>query len=273
MKRYPKIRFCGFWLSCYLRANSMWNTITAPRSRPPVNVPSELLDDFTINSKVPILKWYLNDTKSRPLKWTTRSWWWNEDNVKNKRQRYYGATDTFLYEVLEKFDIRGKEVVVVGSEMPWYECICSYYGASVTTIEYRTVDCQIPSLTVMTPDEFARNPRKFDVAVSISAIEHDGLGRYGDPIDPTGDLKAMQQIRGLLKPDGWLILAVPVGSDLLVWNSHRTYGRIRLPLLMEGWEVLDSSGFSEDLLDAELGEWDPQPVFVLRPDEKTGTSI
>ena len=255
----------GCAVSCYLRGRSAWNTMIAPQRRPPVNIPRDLVDDFTINGQVPVLRCYLNDTKSKPLKWTTRSRWWDYGKVKNRRQGYYRQTEVFLYEAIEKFAIRGKEVVVVGSEMPWYECICSYYGASVTTIEYRTVDCQIPGLTVTTPDEFARHPRKFDVAVSISSVEHDGLGRYGDPIDPTGDLKAMQKIKELLKPDGWLILGVPVGSDALVWNAHRIYGRTRFPLLTEGWELLDSFGFDQDSFDAELGRWETQPVFVLRP--------
>jgi hypothetical protein len=67
-----------------------------------------------------------------------------------------------------------------------------------------------------------------------------------------------------LKPGGLLFLSVPVGFDALAWNAHRIYGRKRFPLLTEGWEVLDSFGFTEDRFDAKLGEWDPQPVFVLR---------
>jgi hypothetical protein len=230
-----------------------------------MSIPTALVDEFTFNGQVPVLRRYLNDTRSKPLKWTIRSPWWDFGKVRDKCERYYHATDSFLYEAIEKFHIRDKKVVVLGSEVPWYECICSYYGASVTTIEYRTVDCQIPGLTVMTPDEYARNPKAFDVAVSISSIEHDGLGRYGDPIDPAGDLKAMQKIKELLTPDGYLILAVPVGRDALVWNAHRIYGRIRFPLLREGWELLDSFGFGPDSFDTKLGQCDRQPVFVLRP--------
>lgn len=53
----------------------------------------------------------------------------------------------------------------------------------------------------------------------------DGLGRYGDPIDPNGDLLALQQIQCLLKPEGFLFLGIPIGQDLvlhyLIYNpSH-----------------------------------------------------
>jgi len=198
--------------------------------------------------------------------WTTRSRQWNYEHVRAEKQRYYGKTDAHLYAALKKHSIRDKELVILGSESPWYECICSYYGARVTTIEYRQVDCQIPELTVLTPEEFAENPRRFDVAVSISSVEHDGLGRYGDPIDPNGDLRAMEELKTLLRPNGLLIMAVPLGRDALVWNSHRIYGRLRFPLLTDGWEIVDSFGFYDELFDGELGRWDIQPVWILKPE-------
>lgn len=79
--------------------------------------------------------------------------------------------------------------------------------------------------------------------VSISNFEHDGLGRYGDPIDPNGDLRAMREMQTLVKPDGFLILGVPVARDAVVWNAHRLYGRLRLPLLLQGWTVDAFVGF------------------------------
>lgn len=51
-------------------------------------------------------------------------------------------------------------------------------------------------------DEFEVNPRLFDAVVSISSYEHDGLGRYGDPINPDGDLIAMEKTKKMLKEDG-----------------------------------------------------------------------
>jgi Caenorhabditis protein of unknown function, DUF268 len=35
----------------------------------------------------------------------------------------------------------------------------------------------------------------FDAGFSISSFEHDGLGMYGDPLDPDGDLKAMRKMK------------------------------------------------------------------------------
>ena len=68
--------------------------------------------------------------------------------------------------------------------------------------------------------------------------EHDGLGRYGDPVDANGDLKAMEKMRDIVRPGGFLLLAVPVGADLIKWNAHRKYGRARLPVLLHHWSLV-----------------------------------
>lgn len=57
-------------------------------------------------------------------------------------------------------------------------------------------------------------------------------GRYGDPLNPDADLEAMARVRSILKPGGLLLLTVPVGPDVLVFNLHRRYGPARLPLLL-----------------------------------------
>ncbi|MET0031478.1 MAG: DUF268 domain-containing protein [Limnospira maxima] len=60
--------------------------------------------------------------------------------------------------------------------------------------------------------------------------------------------------------------SVPVGQDCLVWNAHRIYGKIRLPMMLEGWKTVDSFGFSESLIvNKPLAAFSyEQPVFVLQ---------
>jgi hypothetical protein len=56
------------------------------------------------------------------------------------------------------------------------------------------------------------------------------------PQCPDADLVAMDALRVVLRPGGTLVVSVPVGPvDVLVWNLHRIYGPVRLPLLLEGW--------------------------------------
>jgi len=69
-----------------------------------------------------------------------------------------------------------------------------------------------------------------------------------------------------------LMLAVPIGSDAVVWNAHRIYGRTRLPMLLYGWEVIEAFGHSESHFDAKPGRWDVQPLWVLRPSAESGSN-
>jgi SAM-dependent methyltransferase len=62
-----------------------------------------------------------------------------------------------------------------------------------------------------------------DSASSLHAIEHFGLGRYGDPIDVDGHLKAIQNIHSMLKPSGKFYFSVPIGKQRIEFNAHRVF--------------------------------------------------
>jgi SAM-dependent methyltransferase len=57
----------------------------------------------------------------------------------------------------------------------------------------------------------------------MHVIEHVGLGRYGEPIDPDGDLRAIGEMTRVLAPGGTLLIAVPVGRPRIAFNAHRVY--------------------------------------------------
>lgn len=78
----------------------------------------------------------------------------------------------------------------------------------------------------------------FSMVVAFSGLEHDGLGRNGDPVNPNGDVAALHEIFLLLKPGGIPLLAFPTCfQDMLYYPNHRFYG----PLLLEF--LLAHSGF------------------------------
>ena len=67
--------------------------------------------------------------------------------------------------------------------------------------------------------------------------------------------------------------------SICITNAHRVYGRLRFPLLTEGWEVVESFGFIESDFDVDeaakrsagkhphregVSGGAHQPVFVLR---------
>ena len=84
----------------------------------------------------------------------------------------------------------------------------------------------------------------FDVFLSFSSVEHSGLGRYGDALNPWADLLALARARCVTKPGGYLGLAVPVERtqslrDIVIFNEKRLYGPHRYPLLTANWDQLD----------------------------------
>lgn len=81
--------------------------------------------------------------------------------------------------------------------------------------------------------------RKFDYILNVSTTEHIGLGRYGDVLNPSGDLETMVHLRGWMGPDSKQILTVPVGQDAVVGHWHRVYGEKQLPRLLDGYEVFE----------------------------------
>jgi SAM-dependent methyltransferase len=57
----------------------------------------------------------------------------------------------------------------------------------------------------------------------MHTVEHIGLGRYGDPIDPQGDIKACKELSRVLANNGQLIFVTPVGKPKIEFNAHRIY--------------------------------------------------
>lgn len=219
-----------------------------------------------LSGNIKLEHWYHDDTVTHFKKFSINDVTEMIRQTTEKKQGIsYGMTDTWMYESLELRPITGKSVAVMGSILPWYESMVLSFGGFPTTIEYNQTFYDHPSITQLTVSEYWKNPIKFDVAISISSFEHDGLGRYGDPIDPDGDLRAMREMKTILKKDGLLYLAVPTGMDKVVWNAHRIYGNIRLPLLLNGWEVVGAVGFDDRLINQDFGVSGVyQPVIVLK---------
>jgi len=57
----------------------------------------------------------------------------------------------------------------------------------------------------------------------LHALEHFGLGRYGDPIDPLGHRKGFENMSRLLKVNGLLYISFPIGTPAVHFNAHRIF--------------------------------------------------
>lgn len=184
------------------------------------------------------------------------------EKCKRKEILHYSNTDPYLYTALDKYQIKTHNVLVIGSEEPCYESLALFYGANkITVVEYQPLESIYNKIKVFTVKEFENDNTIYDSSLSISSVEHSGLGRYGDPIDPDGDLKSMKLLHDKIKIGGICFLAVPIGADRVEGNLHRVYGKYRLPLLLDGWKVLERFGFDEEIFSSHNKR--NQPLFVL----------
>ena len=116
--------------------------------------------------------------------------------------------------------------------------LLNYGAANVTTVEYNDPQFAHEKIETLPYTEFEKIRGRFDAIITYSSIEHSGLGRYGDPLDPDGDKRSMESIHESLVDNGILFWGAPVGHDVLVWNVHRIYGPVRLRYIFDGFTSL-----------------------------------
>lgn len=96
---------------------------------------------------------------------------------------------------------------------------------SVVYVDIRPLECCVPNI-VWQNGSIVDLPFKNDSVESLSClhvIEHVGLGRYGDPIDPNGWLKGLDELSRVLSPGGQLLVGTPIGKRRLQFNAHRIF--------------------------------------------------
>ncbi len=163
--------------------------------------------------------------------------------------------------------------LVIGTMDPWAEAWLIKMGAKhITTLEYHRIISDHPDISSLHPSEVKEYYDKgnlFDFIFTFSSLEHNGLGKWGDPINPYGDLEDVARCHCLLKDGGHLFLGIPVGRDEVVWNAHRIYGRYRLSMVLKNWKLIDYIGPAPfDVLDIPA-KWEDQPIIVLQKDSHT----
>ncbi len=81
---------------------------------------------------------------------------------------------------------------------------------------------------------------------SLCVIEHIGLGRYGDPLDPSGTYKAVQELSRVLGGGGDLYVSVPIGESSVYFNACRVFEPEDFVSMFKGFRVVDTLFILED---------------------------
>jgi hypothetical protein len=97
----------------------------------------------------------------------------------------------------------------------------------------------------------------------LHVLEHIGLGRYGDPLDPEGHVKAAGELSRVLADGGDLYLSVPIGRERVCFNAQRVFSvatikKLFATLELSEFSLVDDRGrfvMRADATEAETNEY------------------
>lgn len=138
----------------------------------------------------------------------------------------------------------------IGSRIDGFIAHLQAARQKTTLIDIRPCETEMPYISFIQADATNLQGIPDNSIESISALcslEHFGLGRYGDSIDPEACFKAFSSIQRVLKSGGHAYIAVPVGKERVEFNAHRIF---YISTIIEAFSECDV----EDICVNTLGE-------------------
>ncbi|MEH2267216.1 DUF268 domain-containing protein [Nostoc sp.] len=178
--------------------------------------------------------------------------WFNEPIIVGYHENgeaYWAGTNERIFEktfVLQSLARLYESSSITVLDVGAAESLLSYelasFNYSVTAIDIRPIALFHPNLKFVKTDicNPVLPPASFDCVIALSTLEHIGLGWYGDKKGESYDIKAVQQISLLLKPEGIFILTVPYGKKALT-PVHRIYNQESLQKLIQDFKIVQRS--------------------------------
>ena len=146
---------------------------------------------------------------------------WYEEGGTTKSEYFW--QDLLVARII--FEAKPEKHVDVGSLVGGFIAHVASFR-EIEVFDVRPISTRIPGVTFRQADLMQPVPGMADYCDSLSclhALEHFGLGRYGDPIDPGGFERGFANMAALLKKDGVFYLSVPIGIDRVEFNAHRVF--------------------------------------------------
>lgn len=149
--------------------------------------------------------------------------------ITNKYEYAGGISNYFLQDIWAARLIikeKVKEHFDIGSRLDGFIAHLLAADINVTMIDIRNFPGEVEQLNTIVDDATSLHQIPDESIGSMSALcslEHFGLGRYGDPIDPEACFKCFENIQKKLKEGGRLYLSLPVGKERVEFNAHRVF--------------------------------------------------
>jgi hypothetical protein len=157
-----------------------------------------------------------------PLRWRDRYPCLNERTATASFEPHYTFHTAWAARVLA--ELRPERHVDIASSLMFVVTLSAF--VPVDYYDYRPARLSLAGLTPRAADltQLPFPDRSIPSLSCMHAVEHVGLGRYGDPLDPLGDFAAMRELERVVAPGGSLLFVVPVGTPRVCYNAHRIYG-------------------------------------------------
>lgn len=114
----------------------------------------------------------------------------------------------------------------IGSRIDGFIAHLLAMDINVTLIDVRPFPGKVENLHTVVDDATNLSQLEDESIESMSALcslEHFGLGRYGDPIEPEACFYCFKNIQKKLKQGGHLYISVPIGKERVEFNAHRVF--------------------------------------------------
>lgn len=135
--------------------------------------------------------------------------------------------------------------VDVGSDIRFAALLASHL--SVTFIDIRPLTVDISNFSSLAGNLISL-PLADASVMSLSClhvIEHVGLGRYGDSLDPTGTRQSCVELQRVIAPGGNLFLSTPVGQPRVQFNAHRIHTPAQILSMMPELKLVQFAGVDD----------------------------
>jgi hypothetical protein len=130
-----------------------------------------------------------------------------------------------LWAARKIYRARPRQHVDVGSRLDGFVAHLLPF-MDVQVVDIRPMTSRIAGLSFVQADATRMSGFADDSVESLSslhAIEHFGLGRYGDPLAPEACFQALHSLARVLRPGGRLYLSVPIGRERVEFNAQRVF--------------------------------------------------
>jgi SAM-dependent methyltransferase len=135
----------------------------------------------------------------------------------------------------------------IGSRIDGFAGQCSAI-CEVEFLDFRPVDLGLDNFS-MKQGSILELPYEDSSISSLSClhvIEHIGLGRYGDPMNPLGSIKAAKELVRVLSNGGNLYIGVPIGRERVAFNAHRIFNPKTIKDFFSGLELVEFCAVNDE---------------------------